>query len=414
MSIAFYSNRNRIYANFRIQKNGKKVSLIYFPGLSDEGWNPATRRFKDTELNKQIVTIEKAVYDVVSTHDVFALTNESFSEIIKSKLTGKAYKQTYFYDYCELFYRHIRDKIGRKRSNSIQTAINKMKEFRPVLTFEDIDRKFYRELIEWCNYKNMALNTTGTHIKELKRIMNYATDQGANTNLAYREFKKPSEQVFNIYLTEQEIESIYNLSITEEHIKTLYNEDDNHWRGRNAQKQIEALEQAKKLFIIGCWTGLRVENYLSIDPEINIDLAAGFIHAIANKNGPKLKIPIHWMVREIISSGFPKSISQQRLNEHIKVLGKLAGLKETIIYSRTEGGRRVEYAQPKYELITSHTARRSFCSNCLSRGIPKAYIMAVSGHLTEQSFNKYTQQVQKDLMTSKMADYDIWKKPTEN
>ena len=86
----------------------------------------------------------------------------------------------------------------------------------------------------------------------------------------------------------------------------------------------------------------------------------------------------------------------------------IAKINENVIYSRTEGGRRVEYSQPKYELITTHTARRSFASNLLGRGIPKQFIMAVTGHTTEKSFNKYTQAIQKDLMTEKLADYDIW------
>ncbi len=59
-------------------------------------------------------------------------------------------------------------------------------------------------------------------------------------------------------------------------------------------------------------------------------------------------------------------------------------------------------------MITTHTARRSFASNLLSRGIPKQFIMAVTGHKTESNFNKYTAAVQKDIMTEQLADYDVW------
>jgi len=34
--------------------------------------------------------------------------------------------------------------------------------------------------------------------------------------------------------------------------------------------------------------------------------------------------------------------------------------------------------------------------------------MAVTGHSTEKSFNKYIQAVQKDLLTEKLKDYDVW------
>jgi integrase len=44
---------------------------------------------------------------------------------------------------------------------------------------------------------------------------------------------------------------------------------------------------------------------------------------------------------------------------------------------------------PKYDLITSHTGRRSFCTNMYKRGLPTLMIMSISGHKTEKSFLKY-------------------------
>jgi len=118
---------------------------------------------------------------------------------------------------------------------------------------------------------------------------------------------------------------------------------------------------------------------------------------------------MHKLVRQIVErDGFPPTISQQKFNKQIKIIGMIAQINEKVIYSRTEGGKRVEYSQSKYELITTHTARRSFASNLLSWGIPKQFIMAVTGHTTEKSFNKYTQAIQKDIMTEKLADYDVW------
>jgi site-specific recombinase XerD len=106
--------------------------------------------------------------------------------------------------------------------------------------------------------------------------------------------------------------------------------------------------------------------------------------------------------------GFPKSIKKQQLNDSIKILGAMAKIKDNVIFTRTKGNGRVEYTKKKYEMMTTHTARRSFASNLISRGIPKQFVMAVTGHKTESSFNKYTAAVQKDIMTSKLADYDVW------
>jgi hypothetical protein len=421
--IGFYSDRGSIYTKFRRQKNNRKVSLIYYPGIPDEGWDKLKRRFKDDVLNQQIISVEKAIFEVVKKNDPFELTNESFSELIKFELSGKTKQPTPFFAYCEQYFEYACKITSRRRAQTVRTTIHKIQEFKPDLTFEQIDKKFFREFLQHCNDQNFATNYTGSIVRDMKRILNYATENDENTNMAYKSFKKPMEDVFNVYLTEDEIQRIYDLEITPELItksfekrkeqaKTIKKVFSEHLPDKlQMTNNIIALERVRKLFVIGCWTGLRVENYRKIDPDIQIDLPGGWIHAIANKNGPKLRIPLHKLVIEIIeTSGIPEPVSQQKINKHIKQLGELAEINETVIYSKTIGGRRVEYAKPKYSMLQSHTCRRSFCSNLLVHGIPKQFLMAVSGHKTEVSFNKYTAAVQKDIMTSKLADYDVWGK----
>ena len=428
MAINFFVDKGSVFAIFRKQKNGRRIALTYYPGIQiNIDWNPDRQRFnpktKELEdLNKQMMKVEMAFNDVIDANDPFTLEQKKLVELIEENLKEKP-KQTPFFEYCDKFFEHASSQFTRRRSQQVLTAINKIREYNAELTFEQIDKRFYRDFTQFLQNKNFSVNYIGSIIKNLKRILNYATENDDNINLAFKNFKKPSEEVFSIYLTEPEIERIYNLVIDEKTIIEFHKNKKDKDVASELQKdksqflsklsisrQINALDRARKLFVIGCWTGLRVENYLNIDPELHVDLPAGFIHAIANKNGPKLRIPVHILVRQIIESdGFPKSISQQKLNEHIKVLGEMAKINDTVIFTRTKGSRRIEYSKNKHELITTHTARRSFASNLLCRGIPKQFIMAVTGHKTESSFNKYTAAVQKDIMTSKLADFDVWK-----
>lgn len=406
--IFFYADKGSVYANFRQQKDGKKVSLKYFPKLSDEKWNKDKQRFKDDDLESKRVTIEKAILDVLKVQDPFTLNNKTFASLINDRISGKSTQQTSFFDYCTTYYAATLLRYEKISARSIQNTIDKLKDFNPKLSFEKIDKVFYREFIIYLQAKDMMLNYTGLHIKNLKRILNHATDTGINTNLTFREFKVPKENVFNIYLNEKEIESIYNLEINELAVLQLQKENSIISKMTIA-RQIESLDRARKLFVIGCCTGLRVENYLAIDPHIQIDLKGGYLHAIMNKGGAKIKLPLHKYIREIVESGgFPAPVSQQKLNDAIKLLGILAGIKEQVMFTRTIGNRIVEYAKPKHELITSHTARRSFCSNLYASGVPTQYIMAISGHKSESTFKKYIQQVQKDTLTSKLKDYNVW------
>lgn len=426
--IGFYSFNGSIYANFRVQKDGKSVSLKYFPGIRDEGWDKSKRRFRDDALNEKIISIEKAIIDVVKNNDPLTLNSRSFSELIKNKLFEPAKKQTSFFDYCEQFFNDKMESAGYNRSKSIQTTIRKLVEFKADLSFEEITDKFYRDFVKFLRGKGYAENYVSKHIGNLKRIMTQATRDKKNTCLDFNFFKKKSEDIFNVFLTESEIEKIYNLKFemsgderadykkyitTPESLmypKKLGTEPkltENQIK-HNLKIKISALERSKKLFVIGCWTGLRCENYLNIDPNAQIDETGNFIQAVANKNGPKVLIPIHRIVKEIISEGWPKPVSGQKLNEHIKTLGFMAGINEKVMWSRTEGGIRVTHINEKWEMLSSHSARRSFATNLFLRRVPSDFIRAVTGHKSDKEFNKYIKAAPEQI-SRMLADYDIWK-----
>lgn len=55
----------------------------------------------------------------------------------------------------------------------------------------------------------------------------------------------------------------------------------------------------------------------------------------------------------------------------------------------TTGGVRQEVTYEKCDMVTSHTARRSFATNAYKAGIPSLSIMQITGHTTESSFMRY-------------------------
>nr|WP_163718783.1 tyrosine-type recombinase/integrase [Mangrovibacterium lignilyticum] len=102
-------------------------------------------------------------------------------------------------------------------------------------------------------------------------------------------------------------------------------------------------------------------------------------------------IPIHPIVGEILNSGFEITtpISDQKLNKQIKQVCRCVGINDLVSVSRTEGNELVERNQQKWELISTHTARRSGATNMYLAGIPSISIMKITGHKTEKSFLKY-------------------------
>jgi len=393
--------------------NKKRTVLNYYTGLSSEGFDVARQLFSDkyNDKNDTLLKIRQSAREIIKENGIRDLDNKSFNDSIKRKL-DVTNLSTPFFDFADTWLKQMIEKKGFDWSKKIGTAINKVREFDPNTTFELINKNYYNKFVEWMEGKGHAKNTIGSIIKDFRRVLNAATEAGVNKNMAFKSFKILEEDVISIYLSETEIERIYGLAITPELVKSVLveakvNDKVIKRKFTNMRKKINALERARKIFLIGCWTGLRVGNYKKIDPDIQI--VGDFLFAIANKGGGKLKIPLHRMVRDILKDGWPAEMAEQKINDQIKDLGQLTGINENFIYYLTVGGKRKEFVSAKYELITTHTARRSFASNMLLRGIPKQYIMAVTGHKTEREFNKYTAAVQKDMLTSKLADYDVWK-----
>jgi len=103
-------------------------------------------------------------------------------------------------------------------------------------------------------------------------------------------------------------------------------------------------------------------------------------------------IPLRHEAKLIFTRQFQNKIpalTNPEFNRHIKTIGTLAGINQTIRFSYKKGNANVVIVKPKYEWITSHTARRSFCTNEFLAGTPVELIMKISGHKRTKDFYKY-------------------------
>lgn len=110
------------------------------------------------------------------------------------------------------------------------------------------------------------------------------------------------------------------------------------------------------------------------------------------KTKDKVVIPLHPMVGTILNKyhgNLPNNISNQKFNDYIKEACKIAGINESVSKSITKGGINRSKNYKKWELVSSHTARRSFATNLYKSGFPTISIMAITGHKTEKAFLTY-------------------------
>ncbi|MBD0831319.1 phage integrase SAM-like domain-containing protein [Aestuariibaculum sediminum] len=280
---------------------------------------------------------------------------------------------------------------------SYKQTIKQLKDFnntyRYKLDFDTIDVPFYYAFVSFLEEKEYSLNTIGKHIKNIIALMNRATEDGINTNLKYkhRDFKRLSEKTTSIYLNTEEIENLYKLDLS-------FNKD---W------------ERARDIFLIGYYTGQRVSDYNGLTGK-NIKIFDGreVFEIYQKKTKKTVYIPIHPRIKEIINKRYngnlPAKMPDHLINSLIKKVGRKAKIKDDVVTKKTVGGKLSEKTIDKHELIGTHTARRSFCTNAYLSKMPVIDIMALSGHTTEKEFYNYIKVTPQERAV-KIADSAFFK-----
>ena len=153
------------------------------------------------------------------------------------------------------------------------------------------------------------------------------------------------------------------------------------------------MERVRDLFLIGCHTGLRFSDFTMIKDENILDTPKGqFFQVKTLKTNEKVIIPIKPTVLAIwnkYNGQLPRAISNQKMNDYLKELAKEAEFDSKVLFKRTKGHNIVQTEYRKHELVSTHTARRSFATNAYIGGVPSISIMKITGHKTEKAFMKY-------------------------
>lgn len=300
-------------------------------------------------------------------------------------------------------YRADSDK-SKNTKKSYQTTINKLiefeKKYKVKLRFSDIDTNFYNKFKKWLldsTYSKSGTeihytrNYIGTVFKNISKFM--TVSQGKLHEFRGHqddEFIVESEDTDSIYLTSEEIQRIYDLQITEDLLRA------NGYKNRNLKTTIRSLSEERDRFLLGCYTALRHSDYSRLD---NIHFGENIIRIWTIKRDKKVFIPMHFRVKEILerrNNILPSPISDQKHNKQIKAVGKLAGINEEVVLSKTRGGIRIESVQPKYMFITSHTARRSGATNMYLAGVDLKFIKDILGHSKIEQTIKYIKVTAED------------------
>ena len=264
-----------------------------------------------------------------------------------------------------------------KKYNTLKNHLTDFQNKKRIsIDFSVVDNQFYEKFIKYfIEDKKMLNNTIGKYISTFKTFMHWATDRGYNKNMSFRKFAVPNQKADIVYLEDEELNKILELDLS------------NKLR----------LEKVRDLFCLACFTGLRYSDISKLKRE---NVRGEYLVVNTHKTQDYIKIPLINKAKKIISKylnkdDFFKEISNQKMNDYLKEIGELAEINKEYTITQYCGKTRIETTLPKFKFISTHTARRTFITLSLEKGMRPETIMEITGHTSLRTMQKYVKIVQK-------------------
>ena len=285
------------------------------------------------------------------------------------------------FDYYDMFISDkLADGIRISRKKNYITRRNQLEEYGKLLYFEDFTKSKMSDFVNWLSNEKGYINDYVLKIiQDIKVFLSWAYDNGYNNYDEYKRFKKKfGDNVSkgkNIFaLNKEEVVHLYTMDIKQDY-----------------------LSRVRDVFVFCCFTGLR---YSDIDNLRWSNIHDDCIQFVTIKTSDALVVQLNDVSRALIEKYRPMRgiyaddkvfpvISNQKYNKYLKELGRLAGFNRVATWTTFSGGQRKDQNFHLYELITTHTARKTFVSIAASLGIPGNIIRSYTGHKSPTAMKPY-------------------------
>ena len=377
--------------------DGLQMKISTKQKVNPKFWNKERLKVKETiseknhqHINKELVEIEKVAYKMFNSFtDTFKRkpNSEELKNLIEQEyfqnnpMFKKVDKKTildYFDDYIETIKSTTAHTTVQKYKQAKENFKVFQKDKKRIYNTEMIDLKFRNEYVEYLiETKKYAPTTVYRKMKFLRTVLYFIENLGIKVNpfLHNSRFLTKDIEVDNIALSENEIDEMERLNLSNN----------------------KRLEQVRDLFLVACYTGQRFSDLNKINQSNIID--DEYIAIRQQKTNEQLTLPLLKVVKTILvkySYKLPK-ISNVKFNEYIKDVAKLC---ETLNKQYNGDNKKV-----RWQMISSHTARRTFVTLNYGKGVDLDTLKLGTGHKqtkTLQTYIKMNDKQKADVLRSKL------------
>lgn len=379
---------------YHIKWDGKQLAFSVGYRVNIDRWNTETqrcvansshgkKRVQASVINSAIQQMEMYVTEVFTHFEAkgHSPTVSEFRDEYNrrtARTDSKSKSEMLVLEVLDLFIKsQSRENLWSRETHlKFATMRTQLTQFNRKLRFEDLDSN---GLSAYVSYLREDLDHRDSTVMKkvgfIKWFLNWATLEGYNTNMAFKSFspKTKSAQKEIIFLDWDELIHLYEFDFSSR----------------------PALAQVRDVFCFCCFTSLRYSDVANLK---RANIRRDHIAITTVKTNDTLKIELNKRSREILErySGIEYSndlalpvISNQKMNEQLKEVCKIAGLDNPIELTYYKGGKRYSETHLKYELISTHAGRRTFICNALMMGISPEIVMKWTGHSDYDSMKPY-------------------------
>lgn len=382
----------------RVTIKGQKP--LDFPlgfSINPENWIDGFSRAVDGtpnagEINRKIDDWTAKVDEVCNRYGIVenrVPSPDDFKELFNN-LVGRSTKVSRILDELEhpdfftVFDRFV-DEVGAKNEWTPSTKEkfaalkNHLQGFDKDLSFDVLSESKLQAYVQTLHDKDFHNTTVQKNLAFLRWFLRWSFAQGYYKGNLHDTFKPKlkgtsveSKEV--IYCTREELRAI------EEHTFLPHQ---------------GALERVRDVFVFQCYTGLRYSDVAKLKRS---DIKANTLRIVTKKTVDGLYIELNDHSQAILDkykdNVFPGGlalpvISNEKMNAHLKTLGQMCQLEEPTRIVWFKGNERKEEVLPKWALLTTHVARRTFVVMALQLGIPPEVIMRWTGHSDFKAMRPY-------------------------
>ena len=381
------TNNGEGQIRLRVRWNGNTYQANTGFTIQPERWDAGrckrnasnSRGASAAEINRQLSILEGIVDDIFKKFEV----NDTMPDL-------KAFKSEYAIHTGKGKASHKRDSfasvlkefmVSQETTHSWSagtmakfiTLGNHIKSMRGDVKMADLNQSFYEEYIAYFLKRGLRNTYIMKFWKILTWFLRWADKNGLLEDKSYRDFAPRLKMVRDkavVYLTWDELMKVYH---------------------HKFPKSKAYLARVRDVFCFQCFTSLRHSDVAKLK---RTDIVDGVIHVVTEKTGDTINIELNKYSAAILAKYRDDErplpvVSNQRMNEWLKEVCFIAGIDTptTVVYYR--GAERVEETKPKYELVATHTGRRTFICNALTMGIPPSLVMEWTGHSDYKAMKPY-------------------------